>query len=93
MAAGDILVYGTSWCGDCAMARRFLVQHGVAYRFINIDRDPAGRHYVEATNRGMRSVPTIVFADGSVLVEPSRTELAAQLGITEASIWQRLRCR
>jgi thioredoxin reductase (NADPH) len=38
------------------------------------------------TNRGKRIIPTIVFADGSFLVEPSHAELAAKLGLkTSAS--------
>lgn len=37
--------------------------------------------FVEQTNKGMRSIPTIVFPDGSVLVEPSNAELAEKLGM------------
>ena len=33
-------------------------------------------------NQGKRSVPTIAFPDGSVLVEPSNAELAKKLGLT-----------
>jgi mycoredoxin len=32
-------------------------------------------------NKGMRSVPTILFQDGSTLVEPSNTQLAQKLNI------------
>jgi hypothetical protein len=33
-------------------------------------------------NKGLRSIPTILFGDGSILVEPSNAELARKLGIT-----------
>jgi hypothetical protein len=36
---------------------------------------------VESLNHGFRSVPTIVWADGSMLVEPTEAELVEKLGI------------
>jgi glutaredoxin len=48
---------------------------------VDIDQDPEGREYVMKVNDGSRSVPTIVFPDGSILVEPSNAELAEKLGI------------
>jgi hypothetical protein len=46
---------------------------------VNIDNDPQGEKYVLTANKGMRSVPTIVFQDGSILVEPSNAQLAQKL--------------
>ena len=77
----EIIVYGTNWCGDSRRARRFLDEHHIAYRWIDIDTDAAARKFVEETNHGFRSVPTIVFPDGCILVEPSNAELARKLGI------------
>lgn len=76
-----LTVYGTSWCGDCFRTRRFLDQNNVRYLWINIDKDRDGEKLVLQINHGMRSVPTIVFNDGSVLVEPSNSILAQKLGI------------
>lgn len=76
-----IIVYGTDWCGDCRRARHFLDRHRVTYQWINIDRDKAGEQFVLKTNQGLRRVPTIVFSDGSILVEPSNSQLAEKLGI------------
>jgi mycoredoxin len=76
-----IILYGTAWCGDCRRSRRFLESEGVPYRYIDIDLDAAATAEVERINEGYRSVPTIVFPDGSVLVEPSNRELAGKLGI------------
>ena len=40
-----------------------------------------GRAIVEELNGGKTIIPTIVFEDGSTLVEPSNAELAAKLGL------------
>ena len=75
----QITLYGTSWCGDCRRAQRVLKQMNVSYQYINIDEDQAGADYVVQVNKGSRSVPTIVFPDGSVLVEPSNAVLTQKL--------------
>jgi mycoredoxin len=74
-----IKMYATTWCGDCRMARRWFDSHNIPYEWINIENDDEAAAYVMKVNRGMRSVPTIVFPDGSILVEPSPRELANKL--------------
>lgn len=74
-----ITVYGTTWCGDCLRAKRLLDAQGVRYTWIDVDKHPEAEEAVLRLNRGMRSVPTILFPDGSVLVEPSNRELLARL--------------
>ena len=81
MPEQNIIVYGTEWCGDCFRTRQFLKKHSIPFTFVNIDRDKAAESFVLKTNRGMRSVPTLVFEDGSILVEPSNSELAVKIGI------------
>jgi mycoredoxin len=73
-----IKMYATTWCGDCRMARRWFDAHNIPYEWINIEDDDEAAAYVLKVNRGFRSVPTIVFPDGSILVEPSPRELAAK---------------
>lgn len=75
----SIVMYGTSWCPDCRRAQRVLDQHGVVYRYVNIEEDAAAAEYVVRVTNGYRSVPTIVFPDGAVLVEPSNLQLQAKL--------------
>ena len=76
-----ITVYGTDWCGDCRRSKLFLDTHGVGYDWIDIEQDAEASLKVMEINGGYRSVPTIVFADGSVLVEPTNADLAQQLGV------------
>lgn len=81
MAENDIMMYGTDWCSDCVRARKFFDKHQVAYVWINIDHDPEAEQWVKKANQGFRSVPTIVFPDSSILVEPSNQQLAEKLQI------------
>jgi len=74
-----IKVYGTKWCKDTILARQVLEQHGVNYEWIDIKHDPVAEKFVKETNQGYRSVPTILFPDKSILVEPSRDELIQKL--------------
>lgn len=74
-----IVVYGTSWCPDCRRAQRVLDLNQVPYTYVNIEENEEAAEYIVAVNRGYRSVPTIVFPDGSVLVEPSNLELQKKL--------------
>jgi glutaredoxin-like protein len=76
-----IIVYGTRWCGDTRRARKVLEDNSIPYEWVDIDRDIDGRRYVEKVNRGFRSVPTILFPDGSVIVEPSNEQLRSKLGL------------
>jgi mycoredoxin len=75
----DIVMYSTQWCGECRRAKRLFDALGVPVTEINIDEDRAAAARVMHLNDGMRSVPTILFPDGSVLVEPSNAALEAKL--------------
>ncbi len=77
----DIVVYGAFWCPDCRRSKQFLGEHQIPYQWVNIEEDADAEQRVIAMNDGRRIIPTIVFADGSRLVEPSNAELAAKLGL------------
>ncbi len=73
--AKEIVIYGTSWCPDTARARRCFARNGIEYTWCDIEVDSKGRAFVELKNGGKRRVPTIVFPDGSVLIEPGDADL------------------
>lgn len=73
--ADKIAVYGTEWCHDTIRARNCLARLKVEYKWIDINEDEKGSDLVKKVNRGNRSVPTIIFPDGTILVEPSDEEL------------------
>jgi len=76
----QIVFYGTSWCGDCWRASQVFKRLNVPYQYVDIDRDEDAAALVQRLNRGYRSVPTIVFPDGEVLVEPPNLQLLRKLG-------------
>jgi len=75
-----IVVYATNWCPDCLRVKRFFDQHKINYTWIDIDQDSNAEMYVYLINEGMRSVPTIVCKDGSLLVEPTNAQLIHKFG-------------
>ena len=82
MVDSKVRVYVTRWCFDCRRVTNYLSTMQVTHETINIDQDPDGDAFVRQTNKGFRSVPTIVFPDGSILVEPSIETLVEKLART-----------
>lgn len=75
----EIKFYSTSWCGDCRRSRKVFQAMGINFVDIDIEEDSAAAAIVRQVNRGAQSVPTIIFPDGSVLVEPSNAVLEQKL--------------
>jgi thioredoxin reductase (NADPH) len=81
MSHTNLTVYGATWCSDCKQAKKFLGEQRVHYHWIDVEQNAEGLAFVEKVNSGKRIIPTIVFADGSHLAEPSNEELADKLGL------------
>ena len=81
MVSPNTKIYGTTWCPDTARARQCLTKHGVSFIWCDIEQDKQGCGFVERVNGGRRRVPTIVFPDGTILVEPSNSELEKKIGV------------
>lgn len=75
----SVLMYSTTYCGDCRRSKALLQRMGVPYDEINIDDDPEAAATVQRLNNGYRSVPTILIGEATVLTEPSDRQLAAAL--------------
>lgn len=75
MNKAKIKFYGTTWCPDCIRSKQFLDENGVEYEFIDLATNPSAAEEVEKINHGMQSIPTIVFPNGKILVEPANEEL------------------
>lgn len=74
-----VTMYSTTWCGYCRRLKIQLDAAGVAYEEVNIERDPAAAAFVEGVNGGNQTVPTLRFADGSALTNPSLAQVTAKL--------------
>jgi thioredoxin reductase (NADPH) len=77
----EITMFGATWCTDCKRSKQFFGEQRVPYDFIDIEADPSAITRMHELNGGRDSIPTIRFADGAVLVEPSNVELAQKLGL------------
>jgi mycoredoxin len=75
----NIKIYGTKWCPDCLRAKQVFAREKVSYDWIDIEQDESAAAYVEEVNGGYKSVPTILFPDGSTLVEPDNATLKKKL--------------
>jgi mycoredoxin len=76
-----LTVYSTTWCGYCHRLRSQLDREGIGYRAVDIERDEAAAAFVESVNGGNQTVPTVQFADGSTLTNPSIVELKEHLAL------------
>ena len=79
MSKDQITMYGADWCGDCRRSERLLNELNVEYTKIDTDADVTAADKVIEINGGMRSIPVILFSDGTHLTEPSDAALKEKL--------------
>ena len=77
--AGSITMLTTSWCGDCVRLKRQLTDLDIPYTEVNIEQAPDAEEFILAVNDGNRTVPTVVFPDGSTAAEPSGANVQERL--------------
>lgn len=69
--SAELTMYTTQWCAFCRRLKSQLARHGIEMTEVDIERDPDAADYVMSVNGGNQTVPTVVFPDGSVMVNPS----------------------
>lgn len=74
-----VTMYTTSWCGYCVRLKKMMQSEGIEFAEVNIETDERAADLVMAANGGNRTVPTLVFADGSALTNPGIDQVKAQL--------------
>jgi mycoredoxin len=74
-----LTMYSTTWCGYCRRLKSQLDREGIAYTEVDIEKDPASADFVMKVNGGNQTVPTVRFADGSALTNPSIVQVKAHL--------------
>jgi mycoredoxin len=77
--SGNVTMYSTTWCGYCRRLKSQMDREGIAYTEINIEQDPASAEFVEKANGGNQTVPTVLFADGSTLTNPSLAQVKQKI--------------
>lgn len=78
---GDFTLYSTPWCGYCHRLKSQLQREGISFEEVDIEQVPEAAAIVEKANGGNQTVPTLVFADGTALTNPSVAQVKAQLGV------------
>jgi mycoredoxin len=73
------VTYSKSWCPDCRRVRKLIVDSNIPFIEIDIAEDDKAREFVRQINHGNESVPTIIFPDGNILVEPQNAILSEKL--------------
>ena len=71
--------YTTDWCGDCIRSKALLKKLNIVFNEINVDTNLEASEYIKSLQVNQRRIPTIVFDDGSFLVEPSDIDLENKL--------------
>jgi mycoredoxin len=77
--SAPLTMYTTQWCAFCKRLKAQLARDGIEMTEVDIERDPAAAEYVMSVNGGNQTVPTVVFPDGSVMVNPSAIQVKKRL--------------
>lgn len=77
----SLTMYSTQWCGYCHRLSAQLEREGIHFSVVDIEQDPGAADYVMSINGGNQTVPTLRFADGSTLTNPSLREVRTHLGL------------
>jgi glutaredoxin len=75
-----IVMYSASWCPDCKRSKKLLEENGVGYALVDIGKDNQAFLFVEKLTHRVK-IPTLVFPDGTIMIEPSDAELKQKLGL------------
>jgi mycoredoxin len=75
-----VTMYTTPWCGYCVRLKKLMQREGIEYAEVDIEAVPGAADLVMQANGGNQTVPTLVFAGGVALTNPSIDQVKAQLG-------------
>ena len=78
-AVPAVTMYTTTWCGYCVRLKKLMQREGIEWAEVDIEQDPSAADIVMAANGGNRTVPTLVFRDGTALTNPSIDQVKAAL--------------
>jgi mycoredoxin len=75
-----VTLYSTQWCGYCVRLKKLMQREGISFAEVDIENDAQAAELVMQANGGNRTVPTLLFSDGTALTNPSIDQVKAQLG-------------
>ena len=75
----SVVMYSTQWCGYCKRLKKMMQDAGIDFAEVDIEQVPGTAEIVEKVNNGNRTVPTLVFADGTAMTNPSLAKVQDKL--------------
>ena len=80
-----VRVIGSRWSPQSYATRDFLSRNQIPYRWIDIEQDAPVRELVQSSiGDGQVRLPVVILADGTLLTQPTPSELAAKTGLQTA---------
>ena len=77
-----ITIYSAGWCPDCRRVKNFLIERGVEFQEVDIDKDEESEELVLRVNHGKRKVPTLKVGERYFACSPYNAQkLADELRI------------
>jgi len=76
-------IIGFQWSPKSHAIKEFLSGNLVPYIWIDIERDIEAEKYLASANVSKLELPLVILKDGSIMKEPSLTELAAHVGLQQ----------
>ena len=87
----QMIVYGHDFCSQSRMLTRVLRKTEVEYEYRDvINGKPVWKKELKKRARGNLSVPTVVFSDGTIMVEPWPEHVLDHLGLKDNGLVDRL---
>jgi mycoredoxin len=77
--ASAVTMYTTQWCGYCVRLKKLMQREGIDFAEVDIENDAAAAELVMQANGGNRTVPTLLFRDGTALTNPSIDQVKSRL--------------
>ena len=79
MSESQFTMFTTPWCGYCHRLKSQLDREGIAFELVDIEQVPDAAFTVEQANGANQTVPTLLFADGSTMTNPSVAQVKDKL--------------
>ncbi len=86
-----LIVYGHDYCPQAQLVAKILATHKIAHEWRDIRLDePLYQTELKRLTGGNLSVPTVVFPDGTVMIEPWPNQILKKLGLKKPGLLERL---
>ena len=91
VSSSRLIVYGNDYCPQASLLKSALAKHKIDYEWRDVmNGDPRYQDELRNLARGNLSVPTVIFPDGTVMVEPWPHQVLHKLHPGRPSLLQRL---